>query len=835
VSLMWKLLALILLAAVQSSCRMASGEFPEEWPSAGPAGIDAELWAQLVKQLESTIAASANDRAGAGVPLSSSAQVADLKVLTDGAGSAWLHWSYANPGDYDRNSEVNIADLVPIGLNFGATTDSENWSAAQVADGDGNGEVNLADVTPIGVNFTNAIDSYGAEYASGPDGPWTNAGSVGFEALGADSGIPGTFAMHLNSAPDGWYRVTPIYLGAEGLAGTAAPWLYTQTELIPVTFENHALLFSSSLSSVQTLVKDPVPGGSVFRCWHSATDKNFTVAVIMNWDNPEQAVNALQQLVDDKTPIDTGEAGFYSENSLTADGFVAARVAACAGGNRTLAVISGLYSSEGTCAAKDSLLSLLADTFENLDAGSTSAAARHATVCTPGTQRKGAASIQDEILPPVFTQILSGPGGLANGTLHMGMRMRRLYPCNESGDGRYMWEVLPFAQSIDLLDDTDYSGGATIEYSGELKVRFGEEATARTFPIELDLLQYYTQLGALIDTVGNTGRTDLYNDPDHRAMFGDQRILCGAAGYLPARPTGPQKHFEACGRPKHISIELSFQDVDSATGTVAWKATQTVAGAILLIPETGGWSIFFGIAGILDGAYDIASEIITPSDREPLGRIFAQWDVPEPEVTVSLEHRADSQPSGGVPHAVRLRALAYSAAGIAAYSWDLNGDGIYGDPSENSLDKSPELTTDYIRTPGQHEISVKVTDNYGAVATASTAVSAEGYSIVLSAASTAGTVDPGNTIFTPELNVAISPWPSIQGHWILDIHNGHVSDGQSPWNIVYGSTPFEIHGPAVYRVPGYFDVYATLVDSQASSENTFVWESNHIPISVTEE
>ena len=74
-------------------------------------------------------------------------------------GSLRLSWPYGNVGDYDQNSEVNIADLTPIGIHFGESS-ADPLSALAAIDGDSNGEINIADITPIGINYRNGLSGY---------------------------------------------------------------------------------------------------------------------------------------------------------------------------------------------------------------------------------------------------------------------------------------------------------------------------------------------------------------------------------------------------------------------------------------------------------------------------------------------------------------------------------------------------------------------------------------------------------------------------------------------------------------------------------------------------
>ncbi|MCH7471437.1 hypothetical protein IIA79_00595 [bacterium] len=73
-----------------------------------------------------------------------------------------LDWQEAMQGDGDNNGEVNIADITPLALSFGATPNPVNPADSQArdADYDGNGEVNISDITPIGLNFGATLAGY---------------------------------------------------------------------------------------------------------------------------------------------------------------------------------------------------------------------------------------------------------------------------------------------------------------------------------------------------------------------------------------------------------------------------------------------------------------------------------------------------------------------------------------------------------------------------------------------------------------------------------------------------------------------------------------------------
>ena len=59
-----------------------------------------------------------------------------------------LKWGYYSNGDYDQNSEVNVADLTPLAIHFMESALPFKFqpnTIQAVIDGDDNGEINLAD------------------------------------------------------------------------------------------------------------------------------------------------------------------------------------------------------------------------------------------------------------------------------------------------------------------------------------------------------------------------------------------------------------------------------------------------------------------------------------------------------------------------------------------------------------------------------------------------------------------------------------------------------------------------------------------------------------------
>jgi len=191
---------------------------PQVWP---------ELHEQLAVELRRVLAAQDESRFVSTAPDSALSQVDDLAAWSDGEGGAVLRWTYRNQGDYNQDSLVSVNDLTPVGQHYLKNTSDTDWQLAQQADGNRDGEVNVSDITPIGQQFAAAVGGYRLETSANGEDGWQAVTDVPFAAseVLVSSG-PRRFSYNLDApVVDTWYRVTPYYEDAAGIAGV--PVQYT--------------------------------------------------------------------------------------------------------------------------------------------------------------------------------------------------------------------------------------------------------------------------------------------------------------------------------------------------------------------------------------------------------------------------------------------------------------------------------------------------------------------------------------------------------------------------------------------------------------------------------
>lgn len=202
----YRLLMLLLLSVTAlSACTTAAPPATSPVGSVPPAAVAPQTLARLRQELERVLAQRGITLDAAGRITGKAVSGVPERLYFDparqdlvGSGNTLLSWSYAQPGDYDCNSEVNIADLTPVGQYLGRTAADADWAMAKVADGDGNGEVNIADITPIGQNFGTAVAGYVIEVEESNGSEWRQFGYIDF-AEGAPPGPQRSFGYLVQS------------------------------------------------------------------------------------------------------------------------------------------------------------------------------------------------------------------------------------------------------------------------------------------------------------------------------------------------------------------------------------------------------------------------------------------------------------------------------------------------------------------------------------------------------------------------------------------------------------------------------------------------------------
>ena len=203
-----------------------------------PAGVDQRVWAELKAALQQSMQAAAATRLSASAPSGGQNMVQDLLLEALDGQSARLSWGYRSVGDYDQNSEVNIADLTPIGLNLGKSEAATDWPRARLADGDGNGLITIADVTPIGANYGNRVSFYSIRRSSAASpGTFSELMTVPFQDGTASPEVPGrTFSATANGLAEGDSLVVVPVDSADMHSGAASVEVQFSSGLRPQNF-----------------------------------------------------------------------------------------------------------------------------------------------------------------------------------------------------------------------------------------------------------------------------------------------------------------------------------------------------------------------------------------------------------------------------------------------------------------------------------------------------------------------------------------------------------------------------------------------------------------------
>lgn len=214
-----------------------------------PVNLAQAKWDDLKSTLRTLIEERiASGRTTSGAPDSNGSKA----QLAFEGGTGTLSWGYYNVGDYDQNSEVNVADLSALGAHLLESVPADPNSSLAVIDGDGNGEINVADLTPLGANLGNRVSAYNV-YSSQDAGdyPASNTepssvipiGTLQFSAATGDKTTQRLqFAFTVPApAPGDIYWVRPEDGSGDGtpsnMSGPAAP-IQSSIEVFQLTLEN---------------------------------------------------------------------------------------------------------------------------------------------------------------------------------------------------------------------------------------------------------------------------------------------------------------------------------------------------------------------------------------------------------------------------------------------------------------------------------------------------------------------------------------------------------------------------------------------------------------------
>lgn len=209
-----------------------------------PAGADQAQFENLRSSMRNYLLSSDKTRWTAAAPADAANKVADLGVFKVDDFSANAVWTYRNVGDYDQNSEVNVADLSSLGSNLNKNTVSPDWAKAQVADGDRNGEINVSDLTPLGSHLTNSVDAYAVQFTDTPaaEASWADAAMVPLLLATPATDGPRRFAWPVAAELGQWFRVVPMSAGARGIPSD--PVEYTGAAVPAISFADRSAILA---------------------------------------------------------------------------------------------------------------------------------------------------------------------------------------------------------------------------------------------------------------------------------------------------------------------------------------------------------------------------------------------------------------------------------------------------------------------------------------------------------------------------------------------------------------------------------------------------------------
>jgi hypothetical protein len=240
---------------------------------------------------------------------------------------------------------------------------------------------------------------------------------------------------------------------------------------------------------------------------------------------------------------------------------------------------------------------------------------------------------------------------------------------------------------------------------------------------------------------------------------------------------------------------------------------------IAINPDTGQiTSLFFASVGVV---YESLELVDLPDFAHTV-------DVGPTQNVAGLDFgnlRVNSPPtaSAGGPYTIRegdgltLQASGSDPDGDAlGYTWDLNGDGQFGDASGAAVSLSwSDLVAAGIGDDGTHQISVRVSDGLFSVDASATLVIENVSPAIESVSTTAASVGDAR----PGQTVSVSAAFADLG--LLDVHTATIDwgDGQQSSATISGGT---VSGSHVYRQGGVYQVTLSVADDDGGADTQTV-------------
>jgi len=239
--------------------------------------------------------------------------------------------------------------------------------------------------------------------------------------------------------------------------------------------------------------------------------------------------------------------------------------------------------------------------------------------------------------------------------------------------------------------------------------------------------------------------------------------------------------------------------------------------ANFVMPATNPVDLEIGPGGDLfyvdfDGSTIRRIQYIGSGNQPPVAVISANPTSGSAPLTVNFDGNGSSDPDPG--------------DGITSYSWDLNGDGVYGDATS--------ATTSYTyNTPGTYTASLKVTDKHNATNTSSVTIS------VNNTAPTAFIDSPGACPSGSSCGWIVGQTINFSGH-ATDPQQGTLPAAALTWNIILHHCTSDTNSCHTHNVqtfsgvasgsfatpdhdyPAYLEIQMTATDSGGLKNTTSV-------------